>query len=427
MIRRLMALALTALTTTVLAGCGDTDSWVEARPADSWAAQYGDAANSSYTDTSGAEALTLDWSRSVKGDLAAQVALGAGSYLAVNAQTPAGCSLMVWEYDNSARQRWCTRLVQGGGLTSPLIDGFDNVYIGQPGAVLSYPPTQWIRWRQPVIGMPTTPRILAPGELLVVTHLGQVLVFDAHRGTVLGTPLDLVAGIDPTDSERGLADCSRARPGCPVAAAPAFSPATGTVVIGLWEPGAEAPVLVGLRYDEGQQLRREWTSSAVVGGPSASPVLSADGTTVYVHGRERTLWALDAADGQAKWSVPLDYQPQTPPTVSPDGLIITGGGPGAQLVAVRDHGDRGETVWSRDDVEPLSTTSRAGADVAYTVVRHGDRGLALLVVSADEGGTINSYPLPEATGWPVGVSIGHDRRVVTATSDGQVYGFAPDD
>jgi hypothetical protein len=25
----------------------------------------------------------------------------------------------------------------------------------------------------------------------------------------------------------------------------------------------------------------------------------------------------------------------------------------------------------------------------------------------------------------VGVSIGHDRRVVTATSDGQVYAFAP--
>ncbi len=43
-----------------------------------------------------------------------------------------------------------------------------------------------------------------------------------------------------------------------------------------------------------------------------------------------------------------------------------------------------------------------------------------------EGGTVNRYPLPDATGWPVGVSIGHDGRVVTATSDGQVYGFVPD-
>ena len=46
---------------------------------------------------------------------------------------------MVWEADNNARQRWCTRLVQGGGLSSPLFDGFDNLYIGQPGLMQSFP------------------------------------------------------------------------------------------------------------------------------------------------------------------------------------------------------------------------------------------------------------------------------------------------
>ena len=46
---------------------------------------------------------------------------------------------MVWEADNNARQRWCTRLVQGGGLSSPLFDGFDNLYIGQPGAIAVLP------------------------------------------------------------------------------------------------------------------------------------------------------------------------------------------------------------------------------------------------------------------------------------------------
>ncbi len=121
-----------------------------------------------------------------------------GSYLAVNAQTAGGCSLMVWENDNNGRQRWCTRLVHGGGFASPLFDGFDNLYIGQPGLMLSYPPTQWIRWREHVIGMPTTTRFLGGGQLLVVTHLGQVLVFDAHRGVVIGTPMDLVEGLDPT-------------------------------------------------------------------------------------------------------------------------------------------------------------------------------------------------------------------------------------
>ncbi len=115
-----------------------------------------------------------------------------------------------------------------------------------------------------------------------------------------------------------------------MAAAPAFAEPTGLVVLGLWEPNAEAPVLVGLRYRTGESLTREWTSDAVGGGPLASPVLSADGSTIYVNGRDERLWALNSADGKPKWSVPLEYLAQTPPSVSPDGLIVAGGGPGRE-------------------------------------------------------------------------------------------------
>jgi outer membrane protein assembly factor BamB len=422
-----MVFASTALIAGAAAGCGNTDSWVEAHAADGWPAQYGDAANSSYTDVSGADALELEWSRSAKGDLGAAVAMGSGRYLAVNAQTPAGCSLMVWESDNNARQRWCTRLWQGGGMSSPLWDGFDNLYIGQPGAMLSFPPTQWFRWRQPVIGMPTTARILAPGHLLVVTHLGQVLLFDAHRGTVIGNPLDLVEGVNPTDSQRGLADCRLGRPRCPVAAAPAFAAKTSTVVVPVWQPGAPASVLVGLKYnpDRNPRLVVAWTSDAVKAGTIASPVASADGSTVYVNGRDDKLWAINTEDGTSKWSTPLKFLPQTPPSVAPGDDIIAGGGPETRLVAIRDRGDHADVIWTRDDVSPLTTASRAGGNVAYTVVEDGEDSQALLVFDPADGRTINSYPLPDATGWPVGVSIGHDRRVDVAMSSGQVYGFAP--
>ena len=280
-IRRLAVIAVAAVTLTV-AGCGNTDSWVKAHPSDGWPAQYGDAANSSYTALAGASSLKQDWARSAKGNIGAQVILGSGSFLAINAQSANGCSLMVWESDQKGRQRWCTRLWQGGGMSSPLFDGFDNMYVGQPGAIMSFPPTQWIRWRQPVIGMPTTPRILSPGQLLVVTHLGQVLVFDAHRGQTIGAPLDLVSGVDPADSARGLADCQPAKAACPISAAPAYSPDTNMVVLGLWQPGTDAPVLVGLRYHEGQTplLTREWSSTAVGGGPIASPITNATAITV---------------------------------------------------------------------------------------------------------------------------------------------------
>jgi outer membrane protein assembly factor BamB len=153
--------------------------------------------------------------------------------------------------------------------------------------------------------------------------------------------------------------------------------------------------------------------------------MSADGSTVYVNGRDEHLWALNSADGTAKWSVPLNYLAQTPASVSPDGLLVAGGGPDAKLTGIKDAGDHGEVAWTRDDVMPLSTSSQSGANVAYTVVRDGENGQALQVFSPADGRTVNSYPLRGATGYPVGVSIGHDRRVVTATSDGLVYGFAP--
>ncbi|MCX2933945.1 PQQ-binding-like beta-propeller repeat protein [Mycobacterium sp. CVI_P3] len=428
MLRRLLASASTALVVTGLAGCGNTDSWVDSTAAHGWAAQYGDAANSSYTATGGASTLRLQWSRSVKGELGAGAALGDGAYLAVNGQTAAGCSLMVWENDNNGRQRWCTRMVLGGGFASPLFDQFDNLYVGQPGMMQSYPPTQWIRWRQNVIGMPTTARFLGGGQLLVVTHLGQVLVFDSHRGEVSGTPLDLVEGLDPTDSTRGLADCARGLPQCPVAAPPAYAAATHMIVVSVWQPGAEASTLIGLRYHPGQTplLTREWTSDVVAAGVLAAPVSSADGSTVYITGRDRKLWALNTSDGKLKWSVPLDFQPQTPPSVSPDGLIVCGGGPNTHLVAVKDAGSHADVTWRRDDITPLSTSSQAGG-VAYTVVADPQSGLSLLVFGPADGHTLDNYPLPEADGFPVGISVGLHRRVVVATSAGQVYSFEPAD
>jgi outer membrane protein assembly factor BamB len=417
--------------TVAVASCGNTDSWVETVPAQGWPAQYGDAANSSYSPTAGASRLALRWTRSVKGSLAAAVSLSSRNWLAANAQTPGGCSLMEWENDANGRQRWCTRLFQGGGIAGPLFDGFDNLYVGQPGAILSFPVTQWIRWRRPVIGMPTTPRILGHGQVLVATHLGQVQVFDGHRGTVIGNSVDLVNDVDPSDFTRGLSDCGPAKAGCPVAAAPAFSATTGMVVLSLWEPDAPAAVLVGLKYHPGQSplLTREWTSNAVGAGVLASPVLSSDGSTVYANGRDERLWALNAADGKPKWSVPLKFVAQTPPSVTPGGLIVSGGGPDTRLVAFKDSGDHAQEIWRRNDVSPLSTSSLAGRGVGYAVVTggpgEGARGTSLLVFEPSNGHTLNSYRLPEATGFSVGVSIGRDRRVVTATSDGQVYSFAP--
>jgi outer membrane protein assembly factor BamB len=187
-------------------------------------------------------------------------------------------------------------------------------------------------------------------------------------------------------------------------------------------------LLVGLKYnpDRNPKLSVAWTSDAVKAGTTASPVASADGSTIYVNGRDNKLWAIDARDGKPKWSTPLKFLPQTPPSVAPNDDVIAGAGPDTQLIAIKDRGDHADVIWTRNDVSPLTTPSRAGQHTAYTVVKDGGDGQALLVFDPADGHTVNSYPLPQATGYPVGVSIGHDRRVVAATSAGQVYGFAPE-
>ncbi len=281
---------------------------------------------------------------------------------------------MVWETDNKARQRWCTRLWQGGGLSSPLFDGFDNLYVGQPGAMLSFPPTQWIRWRQPVIGMPMTPRILAPGQLLVVTHLGQVLVFDAHRGTVIGTSLDLVEGVDPdrlaaraapTASRRGRAARSPRRRRSRRRPASWWS--------ALWEPGrAGAGRWSGCAT--GRARPRCWPGSgpATRSGGDRSPARCCPPTasTVYVNGRDEQLWALNTADGKPKWSVPLDY-PAADPAVGVAGRPDRGRrrSRSAKLVAVKDGGDHGDVLWTRDDVVAAVDVQPGGRATSATPSR----------------------------------------------------------
>ncbi len=86
---------------------------VKSTASDGWPAQYGNAVQQQFRRRRRRRGAAADWVRSVKGELSAQVALGSASYLAANAQTESGCSLMVWEVDNEGRQRWCSRLRAG--------------------------------------------------------------------------------------------------------------------------------------------------------------------------------------------------------------------------------------------------------------------------------------------------------------------------
>ena len=181
---------------------------------------------------------------------------------------------------------------------------------------------------EPVIGMPTHAQNAVAGNLLVVPHLGQVLVFDAHRGAVVGTSLDLVAGVDPP-RPRGLADCRAARPGMPRRGGARLSEGHRNRRGDVWEPGADRPGLVGLRYRPGQNTaqprvdqrsRRRRGAREPGGCPRTERRCRSTAATSDCGG-------CNAADGKPKWSASLgDSSAQTPPSVTPAGWFSPAAG-----------------------------------------------------------------------------------------------------
>ena len=252
-LRRWSSVLLAALLAVGLGGCGNTDSWVEAAPAQGWSAQYADAANSSYTTTSGANKLSLQWTRSVKGSLAAGPALSASNYLALNAQTPAGCSLMEWENNDNGPATLVCPAVPGRRLRRSPVRRLRQSLRRPAGSLPVLPgdpvdavaPTGDRDAVHPAVSWRAASCWSAPTWDRCWFSTPTVARWSAARWTWW-------TAIDPTDSMRGLADCAPARPGCPVAAAPAFSTANGMVVLGVWQPGAPAAGLVGLKYHRGQ-------------------------------------------------------------------------------------------------------------------------------------------------------------------------------
>ena len=306
--RRFIVLASTALITGVLAGCGNTDSWVEERPAAGWPAQYGDASNSSYAATAGADTLRPGVDAIGQGR-AGRRRLRSGR-AAIWPSTPrplGGCSLMVWETDNNARQRWCTRLCAGRRRRPARCSTASTTSTSaSPGAMHVVPADPVDPVAQAGDRHADRPHeFSSPGQLLVVTHLGQVLVFDAHRGSGRGHAAGsgrrrrphrlaaragrLSAGAGPAARSRPRRR-SRRRPGWSCSGCGSPAPTRR-----FWSACATGPARA--RCSAG-----EWTSDAVGGGPLASPVLSADG---------RRCTSTAATDGCGRW---------TPPTASRNGL-----------------------------------------------------------------------------------------------------------
>ncbi|CCQ16984.1 Cell surface protein [Rhodococcus sp. AW25M09] len=427
--KKITAVVAAAVLAT-LSGCSTDTTAIEPLSPDSWPAVHANAHNSGSTAVSVDAPLTLDWTRPTGGTVTSPVSIGSTGQMFVTAATESGCNLFSFEID-SARKRWCNRAGPSVVTATPTVDSAINVYIGDDSGMSSYNDHGQLRWRTPAYGVPKSAQFLGDGSVLSVTQMGQVSVLDSQTGQLRVPILDLVPApdflTDPnTDfrpADTGLAACSSGGSECPVPATPAVDIATETIYLTLWRPGSIAPQLVSLRYtrDGSPGLTERWSSDLLPAGVASSPVLSADGSTLYLADVDGRLTAFDTADGRQKWTEGTGIGLGSSPSIASDGTIIPAGGDGT-LIGLRDNGDSAERIWMRDDVQQAGTAAQSADGRGHTVVRDGD-GLALLTFDAATGETVDSQPLPDVVGSTVGTSIGPDGQVVTASYLGEIFTY----
>ncbi|NLU82048.1 PQQ-binding-like beta-propeller repeat protein [Rhodococcus sp. HNM0569] len=428
---RSSALLLTALSAVAVSGCGGGSGTTDVLGGEGWRGVHSDSRNSATVQTPGERDLAFDWSRPLGGPAVASPTVASNGQIFLTARTETGCNVFSFQIA-SERKRWCTRLEPGTTDAAPVVDAVANSYIGDGNEMRSYTEYGQVRWRTPVLGSPVSSQFTGDGNVLVVTHLGQVQVLDPQTGFNVAPPLDLVpvTGDDvpvPAPGE-GMDACFYGTDGCPVTSTPAVDLASGRIYVTVFSPGDEAPHIVALTYTGGSDavLREDWSSDALPTGPSSNPVVSADGATLYVQDRDGALWALDTTDGSARWSHDLGYVPGSGPAVTADGLIVPAGGDEGTLTALRDAGDHAEPVWERPEVAQVGVPALTDDATGYTVVADGD-GLALATFDTHTGETVSHAALPGAGGFTVGTAVGPQGQVVTATQLGEVFVFAPRD
>ncbi|MDH6282096.1 PQQ-binding-like beta-propeller repeat protein [Prescottella agglutinans] len=427
---RSSAAALTAISALLLSGCGGDSGTENVFGAGGWPGMHSDARNSDTSAETGSRSLDFSWSRPIGGPTPTRATVAASGQIFITSQAEQGCNLLSFQID-SGRKRWCNRIGPGAAASSPVVDGSTNVYVGEEGAMSSFNEHGQLRWRTPVTGTPLSAQFTGDGNLLFVTQLGQINVLDPQTGFKVVPSYDLIppaswtqgSNIEPVPNGLGLDQCFDGASPCPVSSSPALDLSSGRFVFTFWRPGAPQADLVAMRYTGGgdPKIEEDWSTSTLPDGSPSSPVLSADGKTVYGNDNAGHLWAVDAESGTPKWSHDLGYRALGGPSVSADGLIVPAGGEKGRLLALRDRGDRAEVAWERGDLLQVGSPAQTAGATGYTVVRDGDGGITLLTFDTRTGETLDQDALPGGTGFTAGTSIGPDGEVLTPTLIGELF------
>jgi outer membrane protein assembly factor BamB len=268
--------------------------------------------------------------------------------------------------------------------------------------------------------VPLSAQFTPAGRLLFVTHVGVVYVLERATGEPVVAPVELVP--DPAwDPATGLWACARGTQGCPSANTIAVDPRSGRFYFTFFPPGAAQAGVRAMEVREGDDpaVVPVWTNDALPGGSGSSPVLSADGSRLYVTDNVDSVHAIDTATGESIWTFPIGFASAGSLSVSPGGLLIPSGGP---LMALRDAGDHARLLW-RAGIANLGIATQSAGGRAYVVTPGADGSKDLVVVDVRTGDELDREPLPAPVRFGVGTTIGNDGTVFVPTIDGDLFAF----
>jgi len=412
----------------LLAGCSGAGGYDDPtpRPGPGWSTATGtDHGGLAVPGSAPADPEHL-WERSFGAPVIGSAALGVDDQVVLRLAGPGPCTMPSIDID-SGRRDWCATPGQVPAGASVTTDDRGDVYTGLPGAVTDYTFTGDRRWYTPVIGAPQPPLVLPGGDVLVVTHMGQISVLDPQHGRKRAASLPLVGTAPMPDPAVGLADCAQAGPECAVPHPVVAQPGGSRFHLVLRAPDAPAPVLVTAEFDAepdefGQgRIRELWRTDEIPGGPAAAPAVSADGKTLYVLGDDGAeLVVVDAEDG----AVRLTHRLATPAeslTVTGSGLVVACSRTGGELTALTvDDDDAGVTEqWSRTDLAVAGPVTAAD-DRGYLLAKRPDAPAdepELVVLDLADGETVARTPVP-----PVDTDGG--AGTVALPDDGAAVGLA---
>lgn len=391
-----------------------------------WSAIHADAANTDYSPVRGAANVTLAWQRSF-GEL---INVGATSdpdgrvYLTTSAGP---CHLHVLD-PVTGSTIWCSPEVDRFAvISSALLDRDGRLFLADGEAMHAFDRDGTLLWETPIVGVPLSAQFTPKGRLLFITHVGNVHLLQRETGDALLPTLELIPGAT-WDPAEGVLACARGTADCPSANTIAVDLRTGRFFFTFWAPGAAQAGLRAMRLDEGPvpALTPLWTIDTLPGGSASSPVLSADGSRLYVNDNVDSVHAIDAATGTGIWSFRIGFASGGSPSLSPEGVFMPAGGGPSPLLALADRGPVAELLWKNDGLLNRGIATQTAGGRTYATVGLGGFVNDLVVVDSATGVELDREPLPGTTIFSVGTTVGPEGMVYVPTFNGHLFAFRPE-